>query len=118
MSQHVDLDDLLYDTDGTVGRVCHPCGSALEKLGKIEELNKSIREDISNAIAVITNEGQAQELQHQDSCGPTPARCHLNLSSSGDGHVQIGSNNARSPDVSVSLYVIINHKYMYMYRYK
>ena len=113
LSKDVDLEDLLYDSDGTVGRVCHPCASVLERLRKLEELNRSTREDIGNAIAIITNESRAivpqealsmsrRQQDDRSSCGPTLARRCLNLANSGDSHIQMG-NNVRSPDISVSL---------------
>ena len=94
INSNLHADELLYNDDGTSGKICHPCSSALSRLSKLES---STKENIRDAVTVLVNDDQqGSDLLRSARSEPPRSRKRPSVNSSQGG-------SKVSPDVAVSL---------------
>ena len=86
---NISAEDLLYNDEGTAGKICRLCSSALHRLHKLES---SCRANIEDAVAIFIDSHDNRSSQSS-----SPAQSRKSRRDSSD----VG-RESDSPDVSVS----------------
>ena len=101
----VDINQLLHDEDGTVGRVCHLCVSSLNRFDKLQS---SVRQNVNDAIDRIHSGDQCCRIQRRkrylESSDDETSVPHVSknpVRTDHRHHCEI-ENDSESPDVAVS----------------
>ena len=99
----VDINQLLSDEDGTVGRMCRLCVSSLNRFDKLQS---SIRQNVNDAIDRILSGDQCSRIhsrkRYLESSDDETSVPPVSRNPVRTDHSHHCDNDSQSPDVAVS----------------